>query len=776
MTIEEILARLDCVKCTNQRKGQYEARCPAHDDKKASLAISTGEHGEILIHCHAGCDTASVLSAMGLKKSDLFNDKPPEKKQTTRKIVARYNYADIDGKLLNQKTRWLGEDGNKTFTWSHKEGSRWVSGKQGNDVLYNLPVLKNYSNIYVAEGEKDVETLSAMGLAAVCGAHGAGKDKWLPQYTEALKGKNVVVLQDNDEIGKAFAIDTCNALAGNAASVKLIDLTRAWPQLPKHGDISDIAASEDKQSVFSKLMQLVKDTKEWAFDSFEGFEGKGKNENQGFAPFAPFAAPNENQLPTFPVECLPPALGEYVKSVSDNIQVSVDMAAVSALAVCAICVQRKFIINPKPGWIEPLNLYAVIVAKPSERKSPVMKSMTRYIYEYIKAENNRRAPEIETYKTQRTMLENAIESIMKAKTKDEKSKLKSIMEKKRELWELEPVRPMRLIADDVTPEALTSLLADNGGKMAVISAEGGIFETMSGMYNNKVNIDAVLKAYSGDYIQVDRKGRQSESIEYPALTILLFIQFLVLNNIMENDTFRGRGMLARFLYSIPQSVVGNRNYNTKAVDPDVKRGYENLLYSLLSIPDQSRPEVIYLSDEASDLSMDFFNELEPRLIGDLEEIEEWAGKYHGQVMRIAGIIHCCIHGENATNEPVSGDTFQNAITIGKYFLEHAKAAFQIMGLGESPDVKDAKYILKRFESTGKTEMSKRDLHQLCKDKKRFEQSEYMEPILQLLIDHGYIRIEKVQTGGRPTENIILSPDYLTQNPQNPQNPQKSRNE
>ena len=350
----------------------------------------------------------------------------------------------------------------------------------------------------------------------------------------------------------------------------------------------------------------------------------------------------------------------------------------------------------------------------------------------------------------------------KSKTKNEDSKLENILEKKKELRELEPARPLRLLADDITPEALTSLLADNGGKMAIVSAEGGIFETLSGMYSNKVNIDAVLKAYSGDYIQVDRKGRPSESVEYPALTILLFIQLLVLNSIMDNDIFHGRGMLARFLYSIPQSAVGHRAYETQAIDPNIERGYENLLYSLLSIPDQEKPEVICLSDEAAALSLAFFNDLEPRLIDDLEEMDDWAGKYHGQVMRIAGIIHCCIHGEDAAAELVSGGTMQNAITIGKYFLEHAKAAFRLMGLGESQDVKDAKYILKRIDSTGQTEISKKELFDLCYKKSGLETIELMTPILNLLIDHGYIRIEKVKTGGRPTEKVILNPEYIMQ--------------
>lgn len=191
MEISEILSRLDGVIRSNDK--QYIARCPAHDDKNASLSVSVGDNGKVLMYCHAGCSTKDICSAIGIKESDLFNDKQPQQKRTAKKIVARYDYLDIDGNLLNQKTRWVYENGKKTFTWSHKEGGKWVSSKSNAVSLYNMPVLKDNNDIYIVEGEKDVETLKSMGLAAVCGEHGAGKDKWLPQYTEALKDKNVAV-------------------------------------------------------------------------------------------------------------------------------------------------------------------------------------------------------------------------------------------------------------------------------------------------------------------------------------------------------------------------------------------------------------------------------------------------------------------------------------------------------------------------------------------------------------------------------------------------------
>ena len=256
MNLIEFLPRLKGV--TTKDGKQYHAKCPAHEDQHASLSVSEGDDGRILLKCHVGCTPQEIVNELGLTINDLFSDDrtaPASKPE----IVARYNYTDIDGNLLNQKTRFS----DKSFSWSHKENGKWTRGHKGNPVLYNLPALKSSGTVYVVEGEKDVETMKRNGLISVCGAHGAGSGKWLPQYTEALKGRNVIVIPDNDTQGKNFAIETCNALAGHAANVKMINLIDEWINLPEKGDISDVFQMDKPNDVLIKLEALVTVTKEW---------------------------------------------------------------------------------------------------------------------------------------------------------------------------------------------------------------------------------------------------------------------------------------------------------------------------------------------------------------------------------------------------------------------------------------------------------------------------------------------------------------------------------
>ncbi len=330
----------------------------------------------------------------------------------------------------------------------------------------------------------------------------------------------------------------------------------------------------------------------------------------------------------------------------------------------------------------------------------------------------------------------------------------------RKLLELEEeaALPLRLLADDTTPEALVSLMAANGGRMGVISDEGGIFDIIAGKYSSgKANLDVFLKAYTGSPLRVDRKGREPEEVECPTLTMLLMVQPVVLETIMENTEFAGRGFLARPLYALPPSLVGRRHYRTPPIPKETAEDYTTAVYALLSIPDEEEAQMLKVSPEADAEAERFFEALEPRLPDELEDLDGWAAKYHGQIMRIAGILHCCEHFQDAAAVPVSLQTMQAAETIGAYFLEHTQAAFQIMGMAESKALKDAKYILRRFREDGRTEINKRDLIRLCQ---RFASAEDMEPGLSELVRRGYIRIETMKSGkpGKPPQTVYWNPE------------------
>jgi replicative DNA helicase len=110
--------------------------------------------------------------------------------------------------------------------------------------------------------------------------------------------------------------------------------------------------------------------------------------------------------------------------------------------------------------------------------------------------------------------------------------------------ELEAARipvALRLLTDDCSPEKLASLLCEQGGRMAILSPEGDLFDMMAGRYssNGASNLGIYLKGHSGDPHRVDRIGRPSEHIPRPTITLGLTIQPSVLRKLTDRPQFKG---------------------------------------------------------------------------------------------------------------------------------------------------------------------------------------------------------------------------------------------
>lgn len=232
----QFLSKLNGVRETSNG---WEARCPCrNDDDNPSLAVSEDEtNGNILLTCHRGspCSSKEICESMGLTQTALF---APSKRVTKEKLtlVKSYDYYDESGELQFQKLRYVDSAGKKTFRQRKPDGKGGWEYSLGDipKILYRLPqvlqAVKSNQPVWVVEGEKDVETLIAMGIVATTMPGGAGK--WLDIHTKALAGAVVEIIADRDEVGMAHA------------QVVLRELTKAGCQAqiwasPKHKDITD---------------------------------------------------------------------------------------------------------------------------------------------------------------------------------------------------------------------------------------------------------------------------------------------------------------------------------------------------------------------------------------------------------------------------------------------------------------------------------------------------------------------------------------------------------
>jgi len=174
-------------------------------------------------------------------------------------LVAEYVYTDLNGVPVAKKLRYS----NKAFCWLKPDGmGGWTKGRGGQAPLFNCFHAKDRNALYIVEGEKDVLTLSKYGKAAVSLPDGA-KSKWLPEYGEYLKGKHIAIIEDHDKPGKEFAQTVAEKLNGVAESVKVIDLSKIWAEIPEHGDITDYVETH-KVTDLHELTELVNTTEVWA--------------------------------------------------------------------------------------------------------------------------------------------------------------------------------------------------------------------------------------------------------------------------------------------------------------------------------------------------------------------------------------------------------------------------------------------------------------------------------------------------------------------------------
>jgi hypothetical protein len=440
-------------------------------------------------------------------------------------------------------------------------------------------------------------------------------------------------------------------------------------------------------------------------------------------------------LPEFPLETLPGYIGAMARAVADEVQVPVDLPAALAMGVLSTAAGGRAEVVVRGQWREPLNLYTVVAMPPGAGKSPAFRLMCAPVFHAEKQMREAARSAIAKAEVEReTALAEAQEQRRKAKARPDIEA--AVMAGS--LAEALPVPVMpRLAADDVVPEQAATIMAEQGGRLAILSAEGTFFSVIMGRYSSGTpNLELVLKAHAGDRVQVDRRGR-AELIERPCLTIATTVQPSVIREMAAKPAMRERGILARFLMAIPRDLVGSRNMTPDLVPEDILRNYADTMAALIAgMAEWGDPATVMLTPGALKLHTDWRIRFEPRLkvgTGDLEALRDWAAKLPGAAARIAGLLHLAANPERGPRMPVSEDTMTCALQQADYWAEHAMAAFGAMRAHARTE--DARAVL---EWTGdRKRFTLREVHRGMQ--RRFASAQEVLATLTFLEDHGYIR-------------------------------------
>lgn len=493
-------------------------------------------------------------------------------------------------------------------------------------------------------------------------------------------------------------------------------------------------------------------------DSY-GFNTPAQTEPpKGFTELMPFE--QSTPLPLFPLETLPPATREFIDVASETVQAPVDMMGLCVLSVLEIACRGRYPVCLPNGHIERPCFYAAPIAPPSERKSGVIEVSTRPIVEYEIEYNKHHGGEVNQSKSELKLLQGRIANAEQQAIKEKDAGKRQAAERElktlnAELAEFEVIEPLRLFGADVTPEKLAAMLKSQGGVFALVSAEGGgLFENI-GRYSDKGGLEIYLNGYSGDRVCIDRKNSDSIVIDRPTLTMIAPCQPSVIVDLFSDKQKSGRGLLSRILFVKCPSRVGNRKATSIPLDERITANYRNLCFNMLSHQSTGN---LYYDNSGFNVYRSFFDEIETQLTpdtGELSYMAEWAGKLHGNMTRLAGLIHCINafeQGMNPLDTKINADEAQAAVVLARYYLEHAKAVF--LEQAEPPEISNARYLWGKIKSI--KSIGKRELIRKTQGKQDFN----LDESLSLLVERGYVLIEHTNTGtaGRPSETIIVNPE------------------
>lgn len=230
--------------------------CPFHDEKNPSFSMSN-QDGQYF--CHSCREKGDAFSFYAKKKNlDISQDFPKilegiasefgisngnTGEHKKKEPDATYNYVDEKGQVTCRKCKIIVPDGKNITWWERPNGNgKWIRGLNGTDPgLYNKPDVIKAKEVSILEGEKDVETAKRVGCTATTSPHGAGS--WKDEYNEALKGKDIVLIPDNDKPGRKHMEQVARSLKGIANSIVWVDL----PGIENidGGDLSDWVAKFD---------------------------------------------------------------------------------------------------------------------------------------------------------------------------------------------------------------------------------------------------------------------------------------------------------------------------------------------------------------------------------------------------------------------------------------------------------------------------------------------------------------------------------------------------
>lgn len=482
---------------------------------------------------------------------------------------------------------------------------------------------------------------------------------------------------------------------------------------------------------------------------------------------------------TLPLEVLPPALRRHVESVAGATQTPPCLGALLGLAAISAAVAGKAvaIADRRRGWEETLGIYVAPILPPGSRKSPVYERYERPIRDWEAEAQRDVGPRRRRALDRVDVLEGQLRKAVQAATSSgDPAAMHEVEDARRLLEEARAqVPPLpRLLAADATPEALVRLMAEQDGRIALLSPEGDPFRIADGRYSRggEARLDELKRAWSGEAIRVDRVGREPIHVPAPTLVLAVCMQPSVLKTLANARSFRGEGVLARVLWAMPEPGLGSRltGDDVPALDREAERRYARTLRRLLEAPvgeedgdGHPTPHRLAFSANTAKVLWGFEAEIEDQMGpgGELAGIRDWAAKACGQAVRLAALLELWARAEDGRplwSDPIGPWAMEGGVRLARALTSHALQVFD--ATEADPQLALARYVLERLRALG-DRTALRDLYERTKGKAAISSVGDLEEVLETLKAHHIARREDRSSEGPgrpPSPWIRLHPE------------------
>lgn len=545
--------------------------------------------------------------------------------------------------------------------------------------------------------------------------------------------------------GQDHAQTVASSLICVAERVRLLDLTRGWPEIPPKGDVTDCIAAG---ATADQLWAFADSTPDWVSRATKSKNATSFETGSWENPNLETLEDSRGHLPEFPTDILDPEWRDYIERAARAAGVTPAHVAVPLIGIISGVIGCSYRIKASRAWSEPCAIWCAVIGYSGTGKTPGIDVSKRAL---AFVEKERREKIVDLQREHETSAEAA-----KAAQKKWKEEVEEAIKSGKEPPPRPPlaagvakfVRPRLYITDTTVERAAVLLQARPSGLVLIRDELSGLFANMS-RYSNGSDREFWLESWNGKHYVVERMGRDAVVVDHLLIAMV--------------GGFQPDKLVRSFQCASLLLVASEPGYKPPSNDcgeyePIIINAFHRLVDELpiKSQDGEFAPGEICLSKDAEDAFLHFLHFLHQEKDALDGREREWWVKGGGQVIRLAGtlaLMSWAANTELPKPEKIEGRFVEAAIHMWRnYFWPHSRAALRQVGITKRHNEK--RRVLRWIRANKSVSVSIKEIRRDALGQSL--DAKQTEALLDQLEQDWWLRRETTQTGGRALHRWIVN--------------------